>query len=172
MWENYMARDSALEDLTIIEMASKYIWCEDENSIPKRCYKTEELGFYKQWSFSQLEEHRIKKESKYINIFESEEMANMSKNKMKICLENKNQLTLYCFTQKSPKIINTLRKNYKNKDELFWFEFLITHVPFRSFWELLIYKGRHMNHSKKYERLEAFSCFWRWMAENMRLIIY
>ena len=35
-----------------------------------------------------------------------------------------------------------MRRNYKNKDELFWFEFLITHIPFRSFWELLIFEGK------------------------------
>ena len=142
MWENYMAKNSALEDMTIIEMLSKFIWWGNQNSIPKRWYKTEEPGFYKQWSFSQLEEYRIKEDAKYINIVESEEITNMRKNQKKIWLDNKNQLALYCYTQKTPKIINTLIRNYKNKDELFWFEFLITHVPFRSFWELLIYDGK------------------------------
>ena len=59
MWENYMARNTALEDLTIIEMISKYTWCGNENSIPKRCIKPEEREFFKQWSFSELEDYRI-----------------------------------------------------------------------------------------------------------------
>ena len=61
---------------------------------------------------------------------------------MKIWFDDRTQFAKYCYIMKTSKIVNTLRRNYRNKDELFWFELLITHTPFRSFWELLIFDGR------------------------------
>ena len=160
IWENYMARNDELEHLTFIEMISKYQWWGNEKNIPKRCHTIKENLFFEQWSFQQLESFRAIEDEKYDEYEESNEMKEMRRQQKKICLDNRNQLAKYWYTMKTPKIVNTIRRNYRNKDELFWFELLITHIPFRSFWELLRYDGR------TYESFQEV-----WIARGMLLLI-
>ena len=58
IWENYMARNSKLENITFIEMLSKYKWCSNEKIIPQRWFTTNEPGYYLQWSFNELRKYR------------------------------------------------------------------------------------------------------------------
>ena len=142
IWENYMARSDQLEHITFIEMISKYQWWGNQKKIPKRCDRINENLFFEQWSFQQLESFRAVEDEEYGDYEESNQMKELRREQRKICLDNKTQLAEYCYIMKTPKIVNTLRRNYRNKDELFWFELLITHISFRSFWELLRFDGR------------------------------
>ena len=160
IWENYMARSDKLEDITFIEMISKYQWWGNEKKIPNRCRITNENLFFEQWSFQQLESFRAVEDEKYDDYEESNQMKELRREQKKICLDDRTQLAKYCYTMKTPKIVNTLRRNYRNKDELFWFELIITHIPFRSFWELLRFDGR------TYESFQEV-----WIARGMLQLI-
>ena len=141
VWENYMARNYELEEITFVEMISKYKWCSNEKMIPDRWYDTKQPSYYKQLSFSDLKKYREAEDLINIDLQESDQMKELRKHQKLICIDNKNQLAKYAYTLKNPKILNTFKRNNINKNELYWFELLINHIPFRSFWNLLIYKG-------------------------------
>ena len=85
VWENYMARNTELENLTFSQMVMEYQWCNSLSSVPAYCKKLlqKEYRFSEQWTFSDLNKYRERQD--IINDFiESDESKEIRRQQSKI----------------------------------------------------------------------------------------
>ena len=134
IWENYMARNNELENITFSEMVMEYKWWSSLANVPAYCKKLlqNEFIYNQQWSFSELIKYR-ESQDRLNDLEESFESKEIRRHQSKICLDDKSQLARYWYKKKSKSMFNCIYKMKKDKDELYFFILLIDYVPFRSF---------------------------------------
>ena len=151
-WENYFCRDDELENLTFTEMITKYKWTSRFDLIPnswKRPDKNNQNLFWKQKELSTIYENLINR----LNLkSESNAINEITENQLKINYDEKWQQAKYWYKRKGQILLNCKYKFQKNKDELFWFLYLIDREHFRLFEDLLTHDG------KEYE---SFMSVWK-----------
>ena len=141
-WENYFCRDDKLENLTFTEMITQYKWTSRFDLIPNSCKrpdKNNQILFWKQKELSTIYEKLIKN----LNLkSESNAINEITQNQLKINYDEKWQLAKYWYKRSCQILLNCKYKFQKNKDELFWFLYLIDHEHFRLFDDLLTHEGK------------------------------
>ena len=111
VWENYMARNSDLEELTFSQMVMEYQWWSSLSHVPAYWKRVidKSSNFYEQWSFNKLKKYR-EDQDKIINIEESDISREMRRKQTKVCLDDKNQLAKYWYKKKNRSLFNWIYK--------------------------------------------------------------
>ena len=141
VWENYLCRNNQLENLTFPEMLTKYKWTSRFDLIPKSATKVQENGEVRYWLQLPLKFIYNKLIDRYNWKSESSTINKITKEHLKVNMNQKFQNAKYWFKRNSNILFNWKYKIKKEKDELYWFIVLLDREHFRSFDELLTHNG-------------------------------
>ena len=141
VWEDYMWRNTQLENLTFPEMLTKYKWTSRIDLIPRKVIKAQENGeirYWRQLPFNFIYDKLIQR---YNSKSESNSINKITKEHLKVNLNQKYQNAKYWFKRNTNILFNWKYKIKRNKDELYWFIVLLDREHFRTFDELLTHNG-------------------------------